>query len=387
MNKILAVLLAAALFFLLYGYEVPTYKESAAAIKNPYEQSIVAYDGYARDQLDDNLTQLYDIVKDMILNGESEVLVRRNTYVEKDLQTVFSSIMQDSPDIFWVDWTSWEYAESREGFYLRPTYIFSSTVIDTKQMELDQAIASLISEINDSNPADDFDRAKYLHDYLIESVVYNENGPPEMHSAYGALVGKTAVCDGYAHAFQLVAQRMNLECYYLEGFIIGSAADEGHAWNVVKLDGKYYQIDVTWDDIEKTKGGEDFILKSYCYFLLSDTDMYADHTQTNVYTVPACAESYGYMNSVGLQGESFEDIRDRLIAQSVLDLRSDKNYIEFVITDTAEFDRVIKNTDEVLGLFINDLNEALKDAGSSIVVHNLSPSRMPRGFMVLSYST
>ncbi len=63
-------------------------------------------------------------------------------------------------------------------------------------------------------------------------------------TAKGALLKKVAVCDGYSHAFQMVMRKLKIPCR----FVTGSSGGVGHAWNMVKLSGKWYHIDVTFDD-------------------------------------------------------------------------------------------------------------------------------------------
>ena len=61
--------------------------------------------------------------------------------------------------------------------------------------------------------------------------------------SHKALLKKVAVCDGYSHAFQMVMRKLKIPCR----FVTGSSGSVGHAWNMVKLSGKWYHIDVTFD--------------------------------------------------------------------------------------------------------------------------------------------
>lgn len=98
----------------------------------------------------------------------------------------------------------------------------------------------------------DYEKVKFTHDYLVENCTYNidRDGP------VNCLFGKQSNCNGYALSFCLIMQRCDIECKYITGL--------NHAWNVVKLDGLWYNIDVTWDDT----GGE----ISYDYFLKGRAD-------------------------------------------------------------------------------------------------------------------
>ena len=67
----------------------------------------------------------------------------------------------------------------------------------------------------------------------------------DLSSVYGALVNKKAVCAGYAKAAQYLLQLCGIECLYV--------TSDTHAWNMVKLEDKYYHLDVTWGDGSNTK--------------------------------------------------------------------------------------------------------------------------------------
>lgn len=109
-----------------------------------------------------------------------------------------------------------------------------------------------------------------IHDKLLELVSYNRelfiNGTPKDsgwdlgHTAYGALVGDSsgksnyAVCSGYALAFEHLMHKAGIPCGYISGFAYDETEKNpeecGHAWNIVKIDNKWYEVDVTWDDFD-----------------------------------------------------------------------------------------------------------------------------------------
>ena len=123
----------------------------------------------------------------------------------------------------------------------------------------------------------DYDIAKALHDYLVLNCVYDYDNylrhtvPAESYTADGALLEGTAVCAGYARAYQLLMQEAGIPCEYVSGYAGG-----GHAWNVVEIDGAWYHVDTTWDDPVPDRAG----YVRYDYFLKSDDYMRANrHTR------------------------------------------------------------------------------------------------------------
>lgn len=93
-----------------------------------------------------------------------------------------------------------------------------------------------------------------IHDYLTAHARYDSdahsNAPnaapdPDNDNPYGMLVNGVGICYGYASTFQLFMDLLEIECITVSG---RSAASQEHAWNMVRLDGEWYCVDVTWDD-------------------------------------------------------------------------------------------------------------------------------------------
>ena len=101
----------------------------------------------------------------------------------------------------------------------------------------------------------DYERELAVHDYIIETAEYDSNRlsllpffeeNPNNTNPYGALVDGRAVCEGYSSAFQLLMDMIGVECITVRGE--SNADRDPHAWNMVRLDGEWYCVDVTWDD-------------------------------------------------------------------------------------------------------------------------------------------
>ncbi len=103
-----------------------------------------------------------------------------------------------------------------------------------------------------------------IHDALIDNVTYFEpyRSVPMQHTcftAYGALVDGSAVCDGYAQAFAYLLQAKNIDAIVVTGGIgdsEGTAKNNGHAWNRVKIRSDWYEVDTTWDDSDNPQDEE-----------------------------------------------------------------------------------------------------------------------------------
>ena len=119
-------------------------------------------------------------------------------------------------------------------------------------------------------------KAFLAHNYLADAIEYTliENASSleksYIQSAYGALVKKKCVCQGYAEAFKRLMDYAGIPCDVVCGQTKGS--DTHHAWNILKLNSgrDNYHIDVTWD----SSGGR----VSYTYFGLKDSDFIGERT-------------------------------------------------------------------------------------------------------------
>ena len=164
---------------------------------------------------------------------------------------------------------------------------------------LEEVIDSFLSECPGGS---EYNRALWVHDRLVNETRYDtdvhyvvqsieETHFDHAYTSYGALVMHRAVCAGYARAFQLILERMGIECGYVSGTAVNSAGDnEQHAWNYVKLDGEYYLCDVTWDD-PVSADNSDINRLSHEYFCLSTEDMGRDHFPDEDQSVPDCPKT------------------------------------------------------------------------------------------------
>lgn len=118
-----------------------------------------------------------------------------------------------------------------------------------------------------TNPSNKLQTAIELHDYLAVNCVYdyqnflNNTVPTVSHSTYGVFANRVAVCDGYALAYKYLLKQFGINCYMV------TSDEMAHAWNLIELNGKYYQVDVTWDDPAWDLVGR----ACHSYMFLSDT--------------------------------------------------------------------------------------------------------------------
>lgn len=195
---------------------------------------------------------------------------------KEDMSLLYESFLKDNPQFFFLDRTYRleGHQEGGEAVYdaLLLQFTLSKSDRQTAIQHLNNAVDDILNDCPDTQ--DEYIIEKYFHDYLIASCTYDDeaaNADAETHenaySAYGALVDGRAVCEGYAKAMQLLLQKKAIPATVVMGY---SAEDwESHMWNLVRINGSYYYLDVTWDD--------NGTIPQYTYFNMTTDTMQRTH--------------------------------------------------------------------------------------------------------------
>lgn len=92
------------------------------------------------------------------------------------------------------------------------------------------------------------EKVRSINRAICDMAEYSTEGK-NAHEAHGVFVDGKAVCEGFARAFQILCEVNGVECVCVFGDGVTSEGTEGHMWNYVKLDdGKWYAVDVTWNE-------------------------------------------------------------------------------------------------------------------------------------------
>lgn len=172
------------------------------------------------------------------------------------------------------------------------------------------AADKILEGIEGNGSLSDEKKALLLHDRLALWTEYDfnaENVNKYPHTAYGALVKRSSVCDGYSKAYLYLLERAGLEAYYC------ASSQLNHAWNIVYIDGVPYHVDVTWDDIrwDNTPGNGFTGRVIHDNFLRSTEGIKATgHNATDFNTAPKDTryDNYFWQNST----TTFELIYDEI---------------------------------------------------------------------------
>lgn len=211
---------------------------------------------------------------------------------------VLQSVIFDFPEIFWTDGASNTLTYEGSHVVVQPTYSYSLEERESMQAEIDTEVNAILSQI--PMESGEYDKIKYIYETLVKDVAYVENAP-DNQNIYSTFVRKETVCAGYAKATQYLLDRLGVYCIY----VLGNAAEESHAWNIVRCNGVMCYVDVTWADplfseeVQDMPEVTDEIL--YDYLCCSDTMLGTTHQADEQYNYPECTSNdweYYHLNQM-----------------------------------------------------------------------------------------
>lgn len=243
-----------------------TYGETGEDLS--FDTEYYPYYGMLPEKLQSLYRQIY--ANAMAVNGIFNPIVPVN---QTELRHTFMAVFNDHPELFWLD-SAYKAKFARNGECAEIALEFNYLVDNLEQAkaEFQAGAESILSGAR--NLGSDYEKEVYVHNALLEKITYDADAPLNQ-SAYSALVGGRTVCAGYARSLQYLMTQLGVPCYYCTGY-----AGESHAWNIIRLDGEYYNVDATWDDTNPD---------SYGYFNKTDSEFASTHRREDLSVyLPAC---------------------------------------------------------------------------------------------------
>lgn len=152
-------------------------------------------------------------------------------------------------------------------------YYLRSNVFASANDDAYPAVSAIVKSAVDKCSADtdgsDYARALWLHDWTLDQLEYDHS--LNWCSAESGLTRHQGTCESY--------QRIYSKLLDAAGIANGRITGNGHTWNAVKIDGKWCQMDLTWDDTSDNWYGD--LDQRHLYFGLTDELMaiaHSDHT-------------------------------------------------------------------------------------------------------------
>ncbi|KAG4092628.1 hypothetical protein H8356DRAFT_1312384 [Neocallimastix lanati (nom. inval.)] len=214
------------------------------------------------NQLNSNEKQYYDIIQSKSKKAKPEFNIKvsvtdnsgkdLNSFVEElkeSSERLFTVLVYENPELWWLGTYQIKLSRSDNKYLITfitipETSMFSEyTTNDIVKInnEIETAKNIIMKKISDLKLTTNYAIIRFIHDYLIAKVVYTlDESRLHIRTLYGTLVENKSVCEGYAEAFQYIAQQYGINCII--------ARSSTHEWNFVEMNGKWYALDLTFDD-------------------------------------------------------------------------------------------------------------------------------------------
>ena len=190
------------------------------------------------------------------------------------------------------------------------TYLRTNTYIQVSSPDypsVNSIVQSAVTRCNSETNGSDYSKALWLHDWLLEQLDYDNS--LKWSSAESALTRSSGTCQAYERAYAKLLSAAGIENAETRDTY------DGHTWNAMKLDGKWYQVDCTWDDSSENYYNFN---RTHLYFALSDELMAIAHQGHNkIYTVggyatPSNSLEHNYFVQNGDAQQWVESYRNRI---------------------------------------------------------------------------
>lgn len=192
---------------------------------------------------------------DGLLSLKKEIDLSAYRLSGDDLNILFGYAINNNPSLFYVS-TRYLYSGVTYVNYFKPTYKYSDSEIAEMQKFYSDSINKIVSLVNDD--WSETEKALFLHDYLAAHYEYDTGY--NIYDAYNFFLNKKGVCQAYSIVYGALLKEVGIES------TVVTSDEMSHAWNKVKIDGEWYNADVTWDDPVSDRYGK----AVHEHFLLSD---------------------------------------------------------------------------------------------------------------------
>lgn len=279
---------------------------------------------YGYFQLDDSQREMYDATVSALKNYSQSMPLFADS---QTYSRILYLIAIEQMSVFYLKQATPTLNESGRYFDVEFSYSYPSAQSEEMNNLAAAEAENIISQIPDG--ADDYEKLKFIHDWLVLNVEKDTESPLSS-TVYGTLIKKKALCEGYAKSFSYMCNRLGIENIIVTGY-----TDVPHMWNMVRLDGDWYHVDVTWDDVSMDL--EDFV--SYQFFLADDRIVMENRTIDRTIYVPpkAGGTKYNYFVHEGFLAEASADYPEVLKQSIIQAVENGRDYAMIKLGSAQEY--------------------------------------------------
>ena len=297
----------------------------------------VIYEKLALDE-----QKVYTEILNSLLGFEEETVL--STTDAGVIDRAFTAVMLDNPGIFYVDgykYTEYARDDKIERIEFTGKYLYEEEEILRRQALIDSKVSDILAGMPDTQ--DEYIRIKYLYDTLVKRTEYDLQASDNQNIC-SVFIGGKSVCQGYAKALQYLADKAGMRCSLVLGNVIGG---EGHAWNLVSVNGAWYYVDATWGDASYLFGTQEQTVKTdtsvinYDYLCVTTEQLLQTHIPDMPVELPECVsatDNYYVREGLyftGYDGNKLADVFAKAIA-------SGQETVTFKCSDSAVYDEMYR---------------------------------------------
>ncbi len=202
--------------------------------------------------------ELCDQLREELVQRKSTITLhyQSNTYDKTDATRFFEKAVAHTGKPKEGDYLKWQYAgwdATQSGhvdgntYYLTIKYTMTWYTTAKQEAALDGKIKKILQSL-DLEGKSDYEKVSAIYSYVCQHVTYDSQHDADdsynlKYTAYAAAINGTSVCQGYSVLLYRLMLEEGIDCRFISGTGNGSK----HSWNIVKLGGKYYNLDATWD--------------------------------------------------------------------------------------------------------------------------------------------
>lgn len=304
---------------------------------------------YYYSLLNDNDRKIYNEIYKAILEKKTSVPLRGLKFNKNTFGEVIIAINYDNPQFYYVEFNKVSVTTSLVSTSVQINYYYDVSKILELNKEISEDVQQIIrTEINEHQS--DYDKVLRLHDKLKFMSVYDmaaakeillqNGGNREAHTIVGMFINRKCVCEAYAKSMHLLCTMVGIESILVFGTAKSDVGSGPHSWNLVKINGYYHHVDVTWD----SQYSKDMTLSCYGYLNLSDSSIGKDHIWDSSKYPKSKDEPYNYFK-----------MNDAILSSNVelekflhSNFENEEEHISFKINERNSFQNLSLSTLETI---------------------------------------
>jgi hypothetical protein len=256
---------------------------------------------YYQGKLNNKENEMYKMVATSLLKEENVIEID-TTLNQDQIKKVNDAIFNDLPQLFYVEQGyNYKWTEKPDGTIITSKLVYNFKTykkgIHATRAEVHRRVTEFINTLEKLET--DAQKVTVMYKYFALSRNYDISLKNDQ-SCYSVLIDKKGVCASYARAFQYIMMYSGIKCIY----VTGTMDELAHAWNMVKIKDKWYNVDVT----NGNTGFDDYV--TYQYLLIPTKSIMKTIKIDNINNIPfAYSEEYNYYKNNDLYIKSFSEIK------------------------------------------------------------------------------